>query len=231
MELSIDTSTAVCGVAVSRQGETIAERAWRTDLNHTKQLFTTIEAVMKEAGATMGELKAIIVAAGPGSFSGLRVGVSAAKGFAASLSVPLAGVNTMAIEAAPHAATGLPICVILDAGRNELAIGTYRAVAGELRESGAATILTTDALCDSIREQTLFCGEHLPAAQERLAERLGPLAVFPQDPGAMRQPRHLALLGWRTLAAGEASDPATLQPIYLRAPSITAPKPAPTVRP
>ena len=59
MELSIDTSTAVCGVAVSRQGETIAERAWRTDLNHTKQLFTTIEAVMKEAGATMGELKAI----------------------------------------------------------------------------------------------------------------------------------------------------------------------------
>jgi tRNA threonylcarbamoyladenosine biosynthesis protein TsaB len=226
MEFSLDTSTAVCGVAVSRQGKTLAGRAWRTDLNHTKQVFTAIESVMHEAGATMPGLKAIIVAIGPGSFSGLRVGVSAAKGLAAALNLPLVGVNTMAVEAAPHAAAGLPICVILDAGRNEIAIAAYTAVAGDVRERGPAAILTTDSLCDAIRERTLFCGEHLPAVQARLAERLGPLAVFPQDPGAMRQPRYLALLGWRKLAAGEVSDPATLQPLYLRAPSITAPKPS-----
>lgn len=231
MELSIDTSTAVCGVAVSRQGKAIAERAWRTDLNHTKQLFTTIEEVMKAAGATMGDLKAVIVAIGPGSFSGLRVGVSAAKGLAAALGIPLTGVNTMAVEAAPHAAAGLPICVILDAGRNELAIATYEAATGELREKGAAAILSLDALCAFIRERTLLCGEHLPAVQETLASRLGPLAAFPQDHTAMRQPRYLASIGWRKLAAGEAADPATLQPIYLRAPSITAPKPATQIRP
>jgi len=225
MELSIDTSTAVCGVAVSRQGKLLAERAWRTDLNHTKQLFTTIEAVLKESGATMDDVKAVIVAIGPGSFSGLRVGVSAAKGLAVALQVPLAAVNTMAIEAAPYAGSGLPICVILDAGRGELAVAAYTAADGNLREARPWAVMSLEALCASIAERTHFCGEHLPAVQAVLSAKLGVRAVFPTDPAAMRRPRYLAQLGWQRLATGDHSDPATLQPIYLRAPSITAPKP------
>lgn len=220
MELALDTSTAMAGVAVAEHGRLVAELTWRAGQNHTTQLYPAIEQVLKLAGTTPQGVTAIVVAIGPGTFSGLRVGVSAAKGFALANELPLAAVSTMALEAYPFAVSGLPIRPILDAGRGELAVGHF---AGE-SEIAPPRILTLEALCAEIQVPTLFCGEQLPLVAERLRARLGERAVLPPLSAAVRRPGNLAELGWRRLAAGQREELATLQPNYLRAPSITPPK-------
>jgi tRNA threonylcarbamoyladenosine biosynthesis protein TsaB len=233
VELAIDTSTVTAGVALARHGQTQAEMTWRAGYNHTAQLMPAVDHLLRQAGVTAKQLDAIVVATGPGSFSGLRVGVSAAKALAESLGIALAGVGTMHVEAYPFVPWGLPVCVLLDAGRGELAIGTFqpsRSVNSWPAEAAPPRVVSLDEVCAAVKERTLFCGEQLPAIQEALASRLREAAVFPPAGMLVRRPAHLAALGWRRLARGERDDPATLQPLYLRGPSITKPAPAHAVK-
>jgi len=225
VELAIDTSTVIAGVAIAHEGQPIAEVVWRAGYEHTKQLYSTIEFALQQAVQSLDKIQAVAVAIGPGSFSGLRVGVSAAKGFAESLGVPLVSIPTMVVEAFSFAGLGLPIRPILDAGRGEIAVACYRNAHGGLEEVEAPRITTVEALTATITERTLFCGEHLPAVQASLAG-LGPLAVIPPAAALPRRPGSLAALAWQRLEKGERDDPATLQPLYLRGPSITRPGPA-----
>ena len=226
MELAIDTSTATAGVALGHRGKVLAEVAWRAGRNHTVELHPTIERVLALNRTAMDSIDAIIVAIGPGTFSGLRVGVSAAKGFAVALGVPIVAVGTLAAEAYPFAVAGLPIRPILDAGRGELAVGHFQAKGAGLEEREPATITDLDGLCASVVETTVFCGEHLPEIADELKARLGSLAKIPPASALLRRPGHLVELGWLRLAAGDSDDAATLQPVYLRAPSISRPRPA-----
>ena len=224
MELCIDTSTAIAGVALTHEGRLLHEMTWRAGREHTVQLMPAIEGMLRRASVTPQELDAIIVAVGPGSFSGLRVGMSAAKGFGLALGVPLAGVSTLAVEAYPHGAVGLPVHPVLDAGRGEIAVGSYRFSRDLPEETEPPRITTVEALCAEVCEPTLFCGEHLDAVGREIAGLLGPLAVIPPASALARRPSNLAALGWAMLQRGEIQDPAVLQPLYLRAPSITKPK-------
>ena len=229
MELAIDTSTKVAGVALAHQGQTLAELTWRAEHNHTVQLLPTIDYLLQRGGLKPSDLDAVIVAVGPGSFSGLRVGMSAAKGLAMSLGISLVGVGTLAVEAYPFLGSGTAICPVLDAGRGELSAGLFKEAAGELAEARAPSIYTPEELCASVQEATLFCGEHLPAVKNEIARRLGPASSFPPPSALLRRPGNLAELGQQRLAQGLPDDPATLQPIYLRGPSITRPRPPQTV--
>lgn len=227
MELAIDTSTRLAGVALARHGQLLAELTWRAEYNHTAQLLPAIDYLLQRGNLKPSDLDAVIVAVGPGSFSGLRVGMSAAKGLAVSLDIPLVGVGTLAVEAYPFLGPGMAVCPVLDAGRGELAAALFRDMGGELAEERPASLCMVEELCAWAREPTLFCGEHLLAVQGEIARRLGPLAAFPPASALVRRPGNLAELGWRRLAKGERDDPATLAPIYLRGPSISRPR-APT---
>ncbi|MDD5493468.1 MAG: tRNA (adenosine(37)-N6)-threonylcarbamoyltransferase complex dimerization subunit type 1 TsaB, partial [Dehalococcoidia bacterium] len=99
MELSIDTSTDWGGVALSAEGRLIADLAWRCGQNQTSELTPNIKHLMEIAGIDFPALTAIFVARGPGSYNGLRAGISAAKGFAFSLNIPLVGISTLEVEA------------------------------------------------------------------------------------------------------------------------------------
>ena len=101
------------------------------------------------------------------------------------------------------------------------------AMAGELVEVRGLSISTLDQLCNSVQEVTFFCGEGLPAVHEDLVAWLGSLACFPPKSAILRRPGHLAEMGWQRLSKGQADDPSTLQPVYLRGPSITRPRPFP----
>lgn len=233
MELAIDTSTVTAGAALAHHGLARAEITWRAGYNHTAQLMPAVDYLLRQAGVTAKQLEAVVVATGPGSFSGLRVGVSAAKALAESLGIALAGVGTMQVEAYPFVPWGLPVCVLLDAGRGELAVGAFQPSrdAGPWPvEAAPPRVVSLDELCAAVKERTLFCGEQLAAIQKTLASRLGEAAVFPPAGMLVRRPAHLAALGWRRLACGERDDPATLQPVYLRGPSITKPAPAHAVK-
>jgi tRNA threonylcarbamoyladenosine biosynthesis protein TsaB len=220
MELAIDTSTEFAGISLSEKGFPIIELSWHAGQNHTVELLPNIDKVLKQKQVAVQSLTAIFVALGPGSFNGLRVGLSAAKGFVLALDIPIVGISTLEVEAYPFASTGLPICPIHNAGRGEIATAKYsQKVNWQCLESEHLT--TVEALIDSIKVKTIFCGEIPGPAMENINNSLGKLAIIPDETARLRRPGFLARLAWQRLIDGQKDDPITLQPIYLRQPPIT----------
>jgi tRNA threonylcarbamoyladenosine biosynthesis protein TsaB len=220
MELTLDTSTDWAGIALSSEGDVLYELTWRPGKNHTTELFPNIDNMLGAAGVEMKSLSAIFVAKGPGSYNGLRAGISAAKGLAFSLAVPIVGINTLEIEAYAFAFAGLPICPLYNAGRGEIAAAVYSPADGWkcLEE---AHLTTTEKLCQDIKTKTIFCGEIPEAAIGIITSSLGNKAIIPEFESRLRRPAYLARLAWQRLQAGQAGNLASLQPIYLRQPPIT----------
>lgn len=227
MELAIDTATEIASIALSSEGKVEAEMSWSSGQNHTVELVPNLLHLLRQAEIETGDqwrakIYAIIVSRGPGSFNGLRVGVSTAKGLAFALDIPLVGIGTLEVEAFPYAETGLPICPLQEAGRGEIATALYQTQNGRWQKIVAEHITTVDELCPGIVSKTLFCGRFSPDTAKRIAENLGERAVI--LPGTLRRAGFLAELGWRRLERGERDDVATVQPLYLRRPAITKPK-------
>jgi tRNA threonylcarbamoyladenosine biosynthesis protein TsaB len=220
MELSIDTSTDWGGVAVSQQGAIMAEITWKPGHNHTVELYPNIRRLLEAAHTDIKSITAVFVAIGPGSFNGLRAGISAAKGLAFSLDIPVKGISTLEIEAYPFAYSKLPVCPMHDAGRGEIAAAIYRY--GDRWQCLNEEHLTTiDKLPEETTGKTIFCGEIPSGAVEKIKSMLAEKAVIPDPEARLRRPSILATLGWRYLQSNGGDNLSTLQPIYLRQPPIT----------
>jgi len=223
MELAIDTSSNIVSVALSHKGEILASLTWQTTQNHTIELLPNLVCLLEQVKVELDSLGAIIVAKGPGSFNGLRVGISTAKGLASALNIPLLGVNTLEAEAYSFAFTGLPLRPVQKAGREEIATAHYRQKDNEWQCLEAENLTTVKALCRRIKQRTLFCGEIPSDIICEIRQNLGKQAIISQSNSPSRT-SSLAILGWRKLSGGEQDDPVTLQPLYLRPPHITKPR-------
>jgi tRNA threonylcarbamoyl adenosine modification protein YeaZ len=221
MYIALDTSTDVAGVALLRENAIIAELTWRCGQNHTIELLPHLEYLLKQSGTDLSEVRGIIVALGPGSYNGLRVGVSAAKGLALALNIPIAGINTLEAAAYQHSSCGLPVCAVSGAGRGEIAAAFYRLKRGRWTEISAPYITTVEALCSAITTRTVFCGELTSSVIDEIALLLKTKAVIPPPAALLRRAGFLAELGLKRLVAGDCDNPAALQPLYLRRPPIT----------
>jgi tRNA threonylcarbamoyl adenosine modification protein YeaZ len=220
MELAIDTSTNYASIAISDQGETLSEFSWHTKQNHTRELVPNIDYILKQSNQEPQAINAVFIAKGPGSFNGLRVGMSTAKGFSFALNIPIVAIGTLEIEAYPFAFTRLPLCPVHNAGRGEIATALYQQ--SELWSCLKPEHITTvTELCGEIKERTLFCGEIPEEAIEQFSAELGEKAIIPEQVARIRHARYLSMLGWQRLNQGESDDPTSLQPIYLRPPPIT----------
>ncbi|HEX9896478.1 MAG TPA: tRNA (adenosine(37)-N6)-threonylcarbamoyltransferase complex dimerization subunit type 1 TsaB [Dehalococcoidales bacterium] len=224
MLVAIDTSTDIASLALVKDRVTLAELTWRSGQNHTTQLLPNLAHLLKLVGLDTSVLTSVIVAKGPGSFNGLRVGISTAKGLAFSLNIPIVGVSSLEVEAYQYATTGLPICPVFNASRGEIATALYQRQANGWRQVEGERITTVEKLCVEIKEKTLFCGEYLPAISSQLVSRLAEKAVIASPTTDVRRASYLAELGMLKIAAGELDNVATLQPVYLRRPSITVAK-------
>lgn len=228
MELSIDTATDTASVAVSRKGVPLAEMSWLAGQNHTVNLMPNALHLFKLIGEELNKIDVVFVSLGPGSYNGLRAGLSAAKGLALSLDIRLVGIGTLDIEAYPHADAGLPICVVHNIGRGEIASATYRMDDGGWQKTIEEHVTTLDALCKTIDTKTLICGQfaafpaNQPDPKKLISSRLGKLAIIRET--TLRRAGVLAELGWKRLERGESDDIATLQPLYMRRPAISKPR-------
>ena len=223
MELAIDTSSNTASVALSHEGEPLASLTWKTAQNHTMELLPNLLCLLQQAKVEISSIEAIIVAKGPGSFNGLRVGISTAKGLTSALNIPLLGVNTLEAEAYPFAFTGLPLRPVHKAGREEIATALYQQKDNEWQCLEEEKLTTVKTLCRRIKRKTLFCGEIFPDIMNEIQQSLGKRAVISQS-NSLSRASSLAILGWRKLSRGEQDDPVTLQPLYLRPPHITKPR-------
>jgi tRNA threonylcarbamoyl adenosine modification protein YeaZ len=218
MLLAIDTSTDSAGLALVQEGQTLAEATWRCGQNHSVELLPRLTQLLKEAGAELQSVSCVLVARGPGSFNGLRVGLSTAKGLAFSLGIPIIGISSLALEACQHAETDLPICPIFNARRGDIAAALYRNK-DNWQQLTPEHITSVKALASEITKKTLFCGEYVAIIADELKKKLKDKAVIAPD-----RPRRASLmieLAKERLEAHDYDSPATLQPLYLRRPAIT----------
>ncbi|MFC1873630.1 tRNA (adenosine(37)-N6)-threonylcarbamoyltransferase complex dimerization subunit type 1 TsaB [Chloroflexota bacterium] len=224
MQLAIDTSTGMASLALVDGSRYIAELTWNCGQNHSIELIPRLTYLLNQVGVDINTTTGIIVALGPGSFNGLRVGVSTAKGLAFSLVVPIVGISTLAVEAYPHAETGLPVCAVANAGREEIATATYQQKRNHWQPLVAEHITTVDTLCTQIADKTVFCGEFIASIATKLKKQLKQKALIPPPATRLRRAGFLAELGLKRLEAADYDNPATLQPLYLRRPLITKAK-------
>jgi tRNA threonylcarbamoyladenosine biosynthesis protein TsaB len=221
MELAIDTSTDTSSIALSSAGKAIAELTWNAGQNHTAELIPNLNHLLSQAGLTLKDINSVIVAKGPGSFNGLRVGMSFAKGLALSLNIPIVGISTLEVEAFPYAATALHVCPIQSAGRGEIATALFQTKRGKWCRLLEEHITTVEAFLPEIKGRTVFCGRIPDEVSSYLKEKLGRKALIIEGAAGLRRAGFLAELGWRRLKAGDFDHSPTLEPLYLRRPAIT----------
>lgn len=213
--LAIDTSSDRAGLALF-DGEALHECAWPADRRQTTEVPPRIADLLGRAGLTPADLGGVAVAIGPGTFTGLRVGLSLAKGLAMAASLPIVGVPTLDATALPWLLAGRPVVAVLPAGRGRLV--WQRFVPGEV----SAPVNGTPAeLLEALGEVDAVVGELPKSLREALGGASAPLLA---EPGMASRIGAVARLGWDALAAGGADDLATLEPIYIHGiPKATRP--------
>jgi tRNA threonylcarbamoyladenosine biosynthesis protein TsaB len=223
MEISIDTATRYASVALSSQGEMIAEYSWRSAQNHSVELVPAVRLVMEHAGVEMDAIEAVFVVRGPGGFSALRVGISVAKALAVGRGIPLVGIGTLEVEASPYLGLGLPVCAALGASRSTVYAATFDVGLGEAAASNLR-VESPEELAASVDQPTLFCGEAVAGLADILKESLGDAAIIAKSPCPTRRPAVVAQLGHSQMQATGGEDPALLQPQYMRSAQINSAK-------
>lgn len=194
MLLALDTSTHHASLALCQNGELVVEYTWDVGARHSIELLRRVEWLMNERGLNLSQLSAVAAATGPGSFTGVRVAVTVAKSLAFGLSIPLIGISTLDIIAYSQAASGFPVCALMDAGRGEFYAALYQhvalgGVASSRRspEGGAehgAWIARTLPTNNLLRYDGLYWqrqGEYQVVTAEELAEVLKQPTLFCGD--------------------------------------------------
>ena len=220
MLLAIDTSTRYAGIALAQDGQVISIRNWYSKTNHSANLTPAISDVLKQHEISIKDLDGIACALGPGSFSALRVGLSTAKALALADGIPLMGIKTLDLEAHAFLNNGIPVNGICDVGRQEIAVAAFEATGKQIEET---TIMKPEELIGRVKHLTIFCGEGLMIMEDKIRNELGELGiVIPFCPSTRLW--SLATCGERLINEKGGNDIRTLQPYYLRMPSIGTPK-------
>ena len=214
--LTIQTATPAGSVALTSGERLVAELFLDCRKPHGSWLLDAIDRLCRCAGLDVGGLDGFGVTVGPGSFTGLRVGLATIKGLALATGKPVAGVSTLQALAlqAPHAA--LPVCALLDARKREVYAGCFHWQAGWPQPLGPERVLPPEQLLAGLGEPTLFVGEGAIAYRTLIARQLGSRAHFLAEAYAPPRAAHAALLALRTFAAGAALPPTAVNPVYLR---------------
>jgi len=215
--LGIDTSTSCGAVGLIDDGEVISDYLLNIPVTHSERLLGAIEFTLREARCSIGEVDGWAVSLGPGSFTGLRIGVSTVKGLAFATGKPVAGVSLLDVLAFQIAPTSHLICPILDARKKEVYTAFYRY--GENHSLGRQTdyqALRPEDLVKKIQEKTIFLGDGVRTYRDFLLHSLPSLAIFPSAPLHVSHGSMVAKLGLELLEKGESLNVSTFSPVYIR---------------
>ncbi|NPV26110.1 MAG: tRNA (adenosine(37)-N6)-threonylcarbamoyltransferase complex dimerization subunit type 1 TsaB [Firmicutes bacterium] len=229
--LGIDSSTTVAGVAVVEDDRLVVETFLNTRKNHSQRLMPMLDAMLREADLTLADIDALAVSIGPGSFTGLRIGLATVKGLAQATGKPLIGVPTLdALALNVAGLTGL-ICPVLDARKNEVYMAVYQS-ASSLQVNRISDYLAIspteliglfqgsrffgDGASDWRHCPVTFLGDATPVYRDLLTEGLGNRARWVLPTHNLIRAAQIAYLGGQRLAAGQKDDYLTIKPLYIR---------------
>jgi tRNA threonylcarbamoyladenosine biosynthesis protein TsaB len=214
--LSIETSTRVGSVAIIEDEHLIAEYILNVVSTHSERLLPSIDQILKDSQLTVRDIEGFAVSLGPGSFTGLRIGISTVKGLALATGRAVVGVPTLDCLAHNIAFTHLLVCPILDARKGEVYTALYQGDgSGKLEKLTADLAIKPEELLTRIKEPVIFLGDGVEAYRDTL--RSG------QDnclfaPAYLNQPRAsvLAKLGLEKFKQGHVFKEEEIQPLYCR---------------
>jgi tRNA threonylcarbamoyladenosine biosynthesis protein TsaB len=217
MLIAIDTATDYASLALHDGFQVLVEHTWESPRRHTIELTPRLATALERLNLHPKHFCGVAVTSGPGSFTGLRIGMAVAKGLALAHSLPLIGVPTLDVVATAQGGDSRPLCAVLQAGRGRICAATYHWQDGEWLAQETPHLTTWSALAETITNPTLFCGEIDQEAAKAL-KAFGELAVLLPAATRLRRAGFLAELAWRRLNQGESDDPTTLVPTYLQHP-------------
>ncbi len=222
MLLAMDTATRVLSIALHDGLEVIAESTWNTANRHTVELSPAIQHLLARSQRTTGDLTALAVSQGPGSFNGLRIGFSVAKGLAMALNLPLIAIPTLDIIAAAQQPFEGTLIAVLQAGRGRVCAGSYRWRASAWAGQNDLRIVSWEQVLDSIVGETLISGE-IDLAGRAAIEKSGQAIQLAPPAFALRRAGFLADLAWARWRENLAGDPDSIGPLYLHQPGVPHP--------
>jgi len=213
MLLGIDTSTQAVGIAIYDGSQILCEESWISRRFHTVELAKAVSENLSRAGLSASDLDVLGIAIGPGSFTGLRIGLALVKGIAFTHQLPVIGVPTLDITARAVPPADEKMAAVLQAGRSRLAVGWYQVKDGRWTLEGEIENLQLEELIERIDQPCILTGE---LSQEIRQTLKGHKYIRPADPTlAMRSPKYLAELAWERWEAGDVDDVLSLKPFYL----------------
>ncbi len=215
--LALDTATPVGSVALCTAEGIVVSRYFDVGLQHSQRLFSEVEAALEAADMDVGEVQAVAVAIGPGSFTGLRIGLSAAKGLCLAAGKDIVTVSTLEALAARLPFARLPICTVLDARKREVYAALYDTATGVPVELTSPRAIAPAQLArERANAATIFTGDGATVYRDLLADnsaaQFAPLPCARPDAGT---------IGWLALSKlenGQTADLDSLEPEYLRSP-------------
>ena len=218
MILAFETSAKAASVALLENSVLLGESYQNTGLTHSQTLMTMAEDLLKSCGKTAADVTAVAVANGPGSFTGVRIGVAAAKGFAWGKEIPCYGVSTLEAMALNLGVWDGYVVPCMDARRNQTYTAVFRAEGGKLTRVLEDCAISVEELGEKLKncEKPIFLvGDGAVLCYNNLKERVTGL-VLPPEHRRHQRAAGVALLAQTMMDAGEPGDGASLTPNYLR---------------
>ncbi|MFD0751432.1 tRNA (adenosine(37)-N6)-threonylcarbamoyltransferase complex dimerization subunit type 1 TsaB [Mucilaginibacter calamicampi] len=224
MILQIETATTVCSVALANQGRVIAIKEANQRNIHAEAITVFIDEILNKAGIKYSELDAVAVSSGPGSYTGLRIGVSTAKGLCYALDKPLIAVETLEAMAGGLIVSGVDsdvlLCPMIDARRMEVYTALFDAAGNRLQPTTAEIIDANSFAAQLEQSKILFFGDGAPKCRETLSGN--PNALFIDD--FANSAAHLTSATYQKFKAAQFEDVAYFEPYYLKDFLVTAKK-------
>ena len=214
MLIAIDTSTDWTGIALYDGTQILAEQVWRGKHYQSVELVPAIQTLFNKSNLTPSQLTGVAVATGPGSFTGLRIGMSVAKGIALALKCPIVGIPSLEILATAQPGLRRPMIAMIALGRARFAWMRYTWKNQAWQPEHDIRLDDAKAIAATIKSPIYVVGDLNAETRQILGRKwkttqLAPAAL------CVRRPAVLAELAWQKIKTGEADDPATLSPIYV----------------
>jgi len=236
--LAIETATDHLGVAVVDETRLLASYELLAERPHAIELPQAVTRVVQASRCGLGDIDAVAVDIGPGSFTGLRIGLAFVKALVFRMQRPVVGVSSLDVLAAQLAFSSVAVCPLLDAKQRKVYAALYQAKDGTAQKQSDYLLTTIDELITLLKPPVVFVGDGVALYREALAKRLGARAHFASPELWAPRAATLGRLGLARLAQGLHDDPSTLVPMYLyphdcsvRLPDQPSRSPAPTAQP
>ena len=216
--LAFETSAKAASVALTENGKLLGESYQNTGLTHSQTLMVMAEDTLKQCGKTAQDVQAVAVAAGPGSFTGVRIGVAAAKGFAWGAEIPCFGVSTLEAMAESLGVYEGLVCACMDARRNQVYNAVFSAEGGELTRVTEDRAIALSDLKEELKkaEKPVFLvGDGANLCYNTLRADV-PNLILPPEHRIHQRAVGVAILAQRMHDAGIAPSGGELEPNYLR---------------